>query len=494
MLATKPIHHEHFEPEAPHFYLWLNNEAREGTSSPLTISSPYDGRVVGMVCMAGRRHIREAIVSSQRAFPLLKGMRRHQRSELLAKVAVLLDESRTELVDAMILEGGKPRMFAEQEFERTVATFGWAAEEAKRFTGEQIPMDGMARGSGYEGYTRREAIGTILAITPFNFPLNLVAHKVAPALACGNPVILKPASNTPICALILARIISEAGFPAGSLNAMPMKHQDMSLLFDCDEIKMVSFTGSPEVGWKLKQLVGKQRVTLELGGNSGTYVDESADLEFAARQLTMGGYAHAGQSCIAVQRIYAHERIYDEFRQLLIKATAKIKAGNPQRKDVITGPLITAESTRRVIARIQEAEKNGARIECGGHRLDEGAGQIIEPTLLTGVKDSMRICRQEVFGPVITLSPVANCMQAIDRINDSNYGLQAAIFSNDLRNIQLAVTNLETGGVVVNDAPTFRVDLMPYGGSKASGLGREGIRSAMLEMTEEKMVITRLSA
>lgn len=493
MLAHKSLRNSHAEAEAPHFYLWLDNQARQGSSVPLTVISPFDGRVVGLVCVAGRRHIREAIKSSQRAFPLLKKMSRWQRSELLAKVVDLLHESRTELVDAMILEGGKPRMFAEQEFERTIATFGWAAEEAKRFTGEQVAVDGMARGRGYEGYTRREPIGPLLAITPFNFPLNLAAHKVAPALACGNPVILKPASNTPICALILARIISQAGFPPGSLNALPMKHQDMSLLFESDEIKMVSFTGSPAIGWKLKQMVGRQRITLELGGNSGSYVDASADLEFAAKQLVVGGFAHAGQSCISVQRIYAHEKIYDPLRKLMLAEAGKIKAGNPQNKDIVVGPLITAESTRRVMAWIHEAEKSGARIECGGKKLDLGLGQIVEPTLLTQVKDSMRICREEVFGPVITLAVVTGCEEAVGRINDSTYGLQAAIFSNDMRTIQYAVEHLNVGGVVVNDVPTYRVDHMPYGGSKASGLGREGIRSAMLEMTEEKMVVIRLS-
>jgi len=492
MQAAKKLDQGHIESEAPHFYLWLDNRAHEGASSPLTITSPYDGRVVGEVSVAGRRHIREAIVSCRKAFPMLKEMSRFQRSQMLAKVVHLLEESRTELVDTMILEGGKPRMFAEQEFERTVATFSWAAEEAKRFSGEIIPMDGMARGKGYQGYTRREPIGTVLAITPFNFPLNLVAHKVAPALACGNPVIVKPATNTPICALILARIISEAGFPPGSLNAMPMKHQDMSLLFESDEIKMVSFTGSPEVGWKLKQKIGKQRITLELGGNSGTYIDASADLEFAAGQLAVGGFAHAGQSCIAVQRIYAHQSICEELKTLLLEATAKTKVGNPQQKDTVTGPMITTESAKRVMSWIREAEKNGAVIECGGTLLDEGIGQVIRPTLLTHVKDSMRVCSQEVFAPVITLAPVADCEEAIRRINDSAYGLQAAIFSNDVRNIQYAIEHLEAGGVIVNDIPTYRVDHMPYGGSKASGLGREGIRSAMLEMTEEKMVVTRL--
>ncbi|MDX8403683.1 MAG: aldehyde dehydrogenase family protein [Mariprofundaceae bacterium] len=493
MLAHKTKVPANSEPEAPHFYLWLNSEAREGMSAPLEITSPFDGMLVGTVSIAGRRQIREAISSSAAAFPQLKSMPRFQRSELLNRIVELLRDSRTELVDAMILEGGKPRMFAEQEFERTLSTFSWASEEVKRFCGEQIPMDGMSRGKGYEGHTIREPIGIVLAITPFNFPLNLVAHKLAPALACGNPVILKPASNTPITALILARIVSEAGFPAGSLNVLPMRHQDIPILLQSDDVKMVSFTGSSEVGWSLKQMAGKQRVTLELGGNSGTYVDDHADLEFAAHQLAMGGFAHAGQSCIAVQRIYAHKSIYEKLLSLLTRETKKIKSGNPQSVDVITGPLITVKSAERVLKWIQEAVANGAKVECGGKRLELGRGQVIEPTLLTHVKDSMQVSCKEIFGPVITLSPVSSCDEAIRRINRSDFGLQAAIFSHDIRNIQYATEHLEVGGVIINDFPTYRIDHMPYGGSKGSGLGREGIRSAMLEMSEEKMIVTRLS-
>jgi len=493
MLAQRIDIAANSEAEVPHFYFWLNNEARQGVGKPLEVTSPFDGRLVGVVSIAGRRHIREAIAGSRKAFQALKSMSRFQRSELLSKVADLLHDSRSELVDGMILEGGKPRMFAEQEFKRTLSTFNWAAEEAKRFCGEQVPLDGMARGKGYEGYTRREPVGTILAITPFNCPLNLVAHKVAPALASGNSVILKPASNTPITALILARIVAEAGFPAGSLNTLPIHHQDVPVLFQSADIHMISFTGSPDAGWLLKQLAHKQRVTLELGGNSGTFVDESADLAAAARQLAVGGFAHAGQSCISVQRIYAHKKIYDPLLEQLLAETRKIKAGNPHESDVVTGPVITGKAADRILAWIDEAVANGAKIECGGKRLDMGQGQVLEPTLLTHVKDSMQVCSKEVFGPVITLARVADCKEAINRINQSDYGLQAAVFSHDIRNIQYAIERLEVGGVIINDAPTYRADHMPYGGMKASGLGREGIRSAMLEMTEEKMVVTKLS-
>jgi len=494
MLAHKIETPANQEVDAPHFYLWLNNEARQGATASLEVTSPFDGQLVGIVSVAGRRHIREAIAGSSKAFQTLKGMSRFQRSALLNKVTKLLHESRTELVDAMILEGGKPRMLAEQEFKRTVSTFNWAAEEAKRFTGEQVPMDGMSRGKGYEGYTRREPIGIILAITPFNFPLNLVAHKVAPALASGNSIILKPASNTPISALILAHIIAEAGFPAGSLNVLPMHHQDVPILLQNHAIKMLSFTGSPESGWLLKKMTERQRVTLELGGNSGTYVDKGADLDRATQLLTIGGFGHAGQSCISVQRIYAHSDIYDQLLDRLISATETIKAGNPQDKEVITGPVINSKAAKRILTWIDEAVSQGAMIECGGKRMDIGIGQVIEPTLLTHVKESMKICSKEVFGPVITLAKVADYKEAVSRINQSEFALQAAVFSHDTRTIEYAIKHLEVGGVIINDAPTYRVDHMPYGGMKASGLGREGIHAAMLEMTEEKMVVTHLSS
>ena len=402
-----------------------------------------------------------------------------------------LQDARSEIVDALIMEGGKPRMFAEQELARTLSVFTWAAEEAKRFCGERIPMDGMERGLGYEGYTRREPIGTILGICPFNFPLNLVSHKVAPALAAGNPVIIKPPTNTPISALILARIASEAGAPPGSLNVLPMRHEDASLLLENEHIKMISFTGSPKVGWALKKKAGKQRVTLELGGNSGTIVDASADLPWAAKRCALGGFAQAGQSCIAVQRIYVHSGAYDTFLDLLISEAGALKIGDPRKDGVTVGPVINSQAADRIMDWIEEAVSAGARVVHGGKRRRLGCGNVIEPTILTDVDEKMRVCCKEVFGPVVAVTPFEELETAIHRINGSGFGLQAAIFSNDLRSVQLAVELLEVGGVVVNDFPTYRVDHMPYGGVKDSGLGREGIRSAMLEMTLEKMVVIR---
>jgi acyl-CoA reductase-like NAD-dependent aldehyde dehydrogenase len=477
---------------APHFYLWIHGEGRDGSLQPVDILNPFDGAHVGTVSIAGRRQIRDAVKSGASACRTLRAMSRFARAELLSRMHDGLADIRAELVDALILEGGKPRQFAEQEFARTLATFAWAAEEARRFTGEVVPMDGMERGAGYEGYTRREPLGIILGITPFNFPLNLVAHKVAPAFAAGNAIIVKPSTQTPITALLMARTASAAGWPDGSLNVLPMRHRDVPLLLTDEAVRMVSFTGSPDVGWRLKKAVERQRVTLELGGNSGSYVDVDADLDWAAQRLALGGFAQAGQSCIAVQRIYAHREIYADFLERLVGHARATKAGNPRSADVVVGPVITAEAAERIMAVIEAAVADGARIETGGNRLDLGLGSVIAPTVLTGVRESMLVCSQELFAPVVTVSPVDGIDEAVTRINASPFGLQAAVFSRHLPTVQTAIARIEAGGVIINDFPTFRVDMMPYGGVKASGLGREGVRSAMLEMSEAKTVAIRL--
>ncbi|MDQ6966979.1 MAG: aldehyde dehydrogenase family protein, partial [Mariprofundaceae bacterium] len=430
---------------------------------------------------------------ARKAAVQLAGMSRYTRSVLLKDIVAGLDDARGEMIDALIVEGGKPRMFAKQELERSLAVFAWAAEEAQRFGGEIIPMDGMQRGEGYEGYTRREPIGPILGICPFNFPLNLVAHKIAPALAVGNPIIIKPASDTPISALLLARIISEAGAPAGSVNVLPIPHAEVDELLAGEDIRMLSFTGSPDVGWALKRQTLQQRVCLELGGNSGSIIDTSADLAFAAARCALGGFAQAGQSCIAVQRIYVQQTVYEPFLKLLKRETAKLGVGDPRDEGIAVGPLINKAAAERVSALIEQAEKDGAKIAHGGKRRRLGSGNVIEPTILTDVDERMDVCRQEVFGPVITVTPFDEIETAVGWINRSDYGLQASIFSFDTRHIQYAVETLRVGGVVVNDFPTYRVDHMPYGGVKGSGLGREGILPAMLEMSEEKMVVIRKS-
>ncbi len=484
-------HAANSEPEAPHFYLWLHGEARKGIQAHLDITNPFDGSLIATTSIAGRRQINEGIHSAKKALPRLFSMPRSQRAKGLLNIATLLKEASTELVDTLIMEVGKPRIFAEQEVERCINTFTYAAEESRRFCGEQVALDGLSRGEGYEGYTRREPIGIIFGITPFNFPLNLMAHKVAPALAVGCPMIIKPASNTAVSSLILARIISEAGFPDGSVNVLPMRHRDISVLLQEDAIKMISFTGSASVGWALKRQAWKQKVTLELGGNAGVYIDKTANLNMAAKQLALSAFGFAGQSCISAQRIYVHQYIYDEFLELLIQEARHMTSGNPYHENTEVGPVINKESADRILLWIQDAVSCGAKVALGGKRLDLGTGLIISPTILTHVQESMQICSHEVFAPVLTVSSVNDLDAAIKHINTSEFGLQASIFSHDTRVIQQAISEIQCGGIIINDAPSFRTEHMPYGGIKNSGMGREGIYSAMLEMTVEKMIVTR---
>ncbi len=474
----------------PNFYLWVNGEAREGADS-VEIVNPYDASPVATVSIAGREEIAAALCGCRTVFPRLRRMPRFERASMLERMLDGLKDARQEMVDALIMESGKPDIFAKQEFSRTLAVFSWAAGEARRFCGEQIPMDGMERGIGYEGYTRREPVGPVLGICPFNFPLNLVAHKVAPALAVGNPIIIKPATRTPISALILARVASAAGVPPGSLNVLPMRHADVLTLLGSDDIRMITFAGSPEVGWALKEKVVKQRMLLELGGNSGTIVDASADLAWAAKRCALGGFAQAGQSRIAVQRIYVHASVFDPFLDILISETKSLKIGDPREAGVTVGPVIHASAADRIMAWIDKAVSAGATLVCGGKRRRMGCGNVIEPAILTNVSEDMDICRREVFGPVVTVTPYEELETAIQWCNRSDSGLQAAIFSDKLHHVYQAIETLDVGGIVVNDFPSCRVDHMPYGGTKASGLGREGIRSAMLEMTHEKMVVIK---
>lgn len=475
----------------PKFYLWINNEASDSKHT-LTITNPFDRSAVADVALADETHLEQAIRGCVRACAELADLPRCGRADLLARVVEGLREARSELIDTLILEGGKPRTFAEIEFERTLSTFSWAAEEAKRFAGEVIPMDGLARGIGYEGYTLRVPIGPVFGICPFNFPLNLVAHKVAPSVAVGNPCLIKPSSETPISALILARIFTEAGAPSGTLNVLPMTHQTAAKALSDERVKLVSFTGSAEVGWRLKERIGKKRIILELGGNSGTIVDATADPSLAAERCALGGFAQAGQSCISVQRIYVHHERYSTFLERLVEEAKRCKAGDPLGEEVVVGPVINDAAANRILSWIDEAVEQGAKVLTGGKRLQVGCGNVIEPTVITEVDESMKVCSHEIFGPVVTVTPYRKLDEAIAAINASRYGLQAAIFSRDIGCIHRAIHELKVGGVVVNDVPTYRVDHMPYGGVKDSGLGREGIRCAMLEMSEVKMVSVRI--
>jgi acyl-CoA reductase-like NAD-dependent aldehyde dehydrogenase len=456
-----------------------------GTSE---INSPYDGSLVGVVTLASPRQIEAAIAASVRAFQVTRKLPAFKRQAILRAVSSRIQQKRDEFARIMALESGKPIKTARAEVDRAIFTFSVAAEEATRIGGEYLPLDLQEFTAGRWGIVRRYPVGPIAAITPFNFPLNLVAHKVAPAIASGCTVVLKPAPQTPFSAFLLAELIHEAGWPAGALNVVPTSNEDAALIVSDDRLKMLSFTGSSAVGWKLKATAGKKKVTLELGGNAAVAIHSDADLEFAAERCAVAGFSYAGQSCISVQRILVHRPAFDSFLQKFIERTKKLKTGDPLDESTDIGPLIRASDAERASNWIQEAVSAGAKILLGGGR----KGSVLEPTILTNTRAEMKVNCEEVFAPVKTVEPYDDFADALGRINASPYGLQAGLFTNDARLIFRAYDALEVGGLIVGDVPTFRIDHMPYGGVKDSGLGREGLRYAIEEMTEPRLLAMNL--
>jgi acyl-CoA reductase-like NAD-dependent aldehyde dehydrogenase len=456
-----------------------------GTSA---INSPYDGSLVGVVTLASPRQIEAAIAASVRAFQVTRKLPAFKRQAILRAVSSRIQQKRDEFARIMALESGKPIKTARAEVDRAIFTFSVAAEEATRIGGEYLPLDLQEFTAGRWGIVRRYPVGPIAAITPFNFPLNLVAHKVAPAIASGCTVVLKPAPQTPFSAFLLAELIHEAGWPAGALNVVPTTNEDAALIVSDDRLKMLSFTGSSAVGWKLKATAGKKKVTLELGGNAAVAIHSDADLEFAAERCAVAGFSYAGQSCISVQRILVHRPAFDSFLQKFIERTKKLKTGDPLDESTDIGPLIRASDAERASNWIQEAVSAGAKILLGGGR----KGSVLEPTILTNTRAEMKVNCEEVFAPVKTVEPYDDFADALGRINASPYGLQAGLFTNDARLIFRAYDALEVGGLIVGDVPTFRIDHMPYGGVKDSGLGREGLRYAIEEMTEPRLLAMNL--
>lgn len=449
------------------------------------IKNPYNGELVVGVYYAQKDDIELAIQSSISAYSSFRYTPSYKRSEILEKVANIISDRKSELASIMTAESGKPITYSNAEVDRAIFTFKYASEEAKRINGEVIPLD-LARNSERRyGIVKKFPIGPILAITPFNFPLNLVAHKIAPAIASGNTVVLKPAPQTPVIAIKLTEILIEAGLPEGVVNVVPCENDLAEMMVRDDRFKMLTFTGSAKVGWYLKSIAGKKKVVLELGGNAAAVVDESADIDYAVKKIVLGAYGQAGQSCIKVQRVYVHKNIYDIFVSKLLSETNKIIFGDPIQPDTISGPLIDETAATRVQDWIQEAITNGAKLLTGGKRNQ----LLIEPTILTDVTPNMKVFSEEIFGPVLTLHKFEEFNQVIEAVNNTRYGLQAGIFSNNYNNVFYAYENLDVGGVVVNDFPTYRVDHMPYGGIKDSGLGREGLKYAIEEMTESKLLI-----
>ena len=452
---------------------------------PIEIHSPYDGSVVGRVFQGRRHHAEAAIASAVKAFGTTRRLPAFERQRVLRRVAEGLGQRKEEFAHTMAQEAGKPIKAARTEVERAIFTFAVAAEESTRIYGEYIPLDWQEYTAGRWGMVRRFPLGPIAGITPFNFPLNLVAHKVAPAIAAGCTMIVKPAPQTPLTALLLAETVQQAGWPDGALNVLPLSNDDAGLLVTDDRLKMLSFTGSAAVGWEMKRRAGKKKVTLELGGNGAVMVHSDADLAFAAERCVAGGFAYAGQSCISVQRILAERSVCGRFTDLLLAGVSKLRLGDPLQESTDVGPLIRESDAIRAREWIQEAVRGGARLLCGGQR----EGSMLEPTVLTGTRSEMKVNCQEIFAPVVTVEPYDDPIEALRRINQSPYGLQAGIFTRDLKLLFNAYEELEVGGLISGDVPTFRIDHMPYGGIKDSGLGREGLRYAIEEMTEPKLLV-----
>jgi acyl-CoA reductase-like NAD-dependent aldehyde dehydrogenase len=452
---------------------------------PLDVRSPYDQSVVGTTYRPSSAHVEAAVEASVRAFEVTRKLPAYERQRVLRAVAEGITDRHEEFARNIALEAGKPIKTARAEVDRAIFTFTLAAEESTRIYGEWLPLDLQAIAAGRWAMVRRFPLGPVLAITPFNFPLNLVAHKVAPAIAAGCTIVHKPAQQTPLSSLLLARLVDEAGWPAGALNVLPLRGSEAETLVTDDRLKKLTFTGSAAVGWELKRKAGKKRVTLELGGNAGVIIHHDADLNYAAERCVTGGFSYAGQSCISVQRILVHESIYDQFLSLFVPRVRGLKLGDPLDEATDIGPMISEGDARRAAAWVDEAAAAGAKVLCGGKR----QGSLMEATVLTATRPEMRVNCLEVFAPVVTVEPYHDFGLAVKQVNASDYGLQAGIFTRDVKLLFEAYEALEVGGVVAGDVPTFRIDHMPYGGVKDSGLGREGVRYAIEEMTERKLLV-----
>jgi len=452
------------------------------------ITSPFDHSVVAVVNEATRDDVETAIQLAVESFAVTRKLSSHQRSSVLRKIAEGIRARHEEFARTICQEAGKPIKTARIEVDRGIYTFDVAAEEASRIYGEYIPLDTLEATAGRWGLMRRFPIGPVFAITPFNFPLNLVAHKVAPAIAAGCPLILKPAPQTPVTALMLAEVVHESGWPQGALAVMPLSNDDAAVLVSDDRVKLMTFTGSAPVGWALRSKAGKKHVTLELGGNAAVIVHSDADLAYAAQRCVAGGFAYGGQTCISVQRILVERSVCDEFTNLVLDGVHKLKSGDPMHEDTDIPPLIRESDAVRATLWIDEAVQAGAKLLAGGKR----HGPFVEPTVLTNTTPDMRVNCAEVFAPVVTVEPYDSFREAVAEINHSTFGLQAGVFTQDARLIQLAFEELEVGGVIVGDVPSFRVDQMPYGGIKESGIGREGLRYSIEDMTERKLMVMAL--
>ncbi len=453
------------------------------------VRSPFDGRVVGTTYLASPDQVERAAAGSIAGFAAMRALGAWERSAILRTTATAITARREELAALLSAEAGKPLRDALAEIDRGALTFRLAGEEAERMIGETIPLDLNAAGKDRLGITRRFPIGPVLGISPFNFPLNLAAHKVAPAIAAGCSIVLKPPSADPLIMLKVAEIMVEAGLPKGALSVIPTARAEADRLIDDERFRLLSFTGSPAIGWKMKARAGTKRVLLELGGNAACIIDASAQLDWAVKRTLVGSFAYAGQVCISVQRIFVHASIADEFERRLVAGAATLKVGDPADAATDVGPLIDDGAAARTSEWIAEAVAGGARLLAGGAALDPKSPRLFTPTILADVPRTARICSEEAFAPVVLLERFSDFNEALTAVNASRYGLQCGLFSNDLAHVRRAFDELEVGGVIVNDVPTYRIDNMPYGGVKESGLGREGVRWAVEEMTELRLLV-----
>lgn len=455
------------------------------TQNPLQVYNPYSGALVAKTYLASDKELENAINKAQEVKAAMQEMPVYQKFEILMTISEKLKADRERLAQVLVSESAKPIRYALGEIDRAAQTFLVAAEEAKRIPAEYFSIDWTPAGKGKEAFVKQFPIGLVAGIAPFNFPLNLAVHKIAPAIASGNPIILKPARSTPLSVLELAKIIDQTDLPKGAVSILPMDRVAGNQLVTDPRFNMLTFTGSPEVGWKMKTDAGKKKVALELGGNAGVVVSESANIDWAVQKCLVGGFAYSGQVCIHVQRIFVHYHVFDEFAVKFIEAVTKMKQGSPDKPDTEISAMIDEHNATRVEAWVNEAVESGARVLVGGKR----HGTFYEPTVLTNTQTEMKVCALEVFGPVVSVEPINRFTDAIELINNSEYGLQAGVFTDSLSEMNHAYNKLEVGGVIINDVPTFRVDHMPYGGIKNSGMGREGIRYAMHEMTEPKLLV-----
>ena len=459
----------------------------EGDGTFNTVIDKYHGTELAKLPNATEAQMEEAIAAAYASRETLRKLSAGERSTKLEALASLIAKHEGELATLIVKEGGKPIGYAKVEIARCITTVRTAAAEALRFTGESVAMD-FGAGAGKTAITKRFPIGVIAAITPFNFPLNLVLHKVAPAMAVGCPVVLKPAPQAPLSALALGKLIEEIGWPQGAFSVLMCGVPVAEKLVKDERVAMLSFTGSDKVGWHLKSICGKKKVALELGGNASVIIDEGVDLAAIAKTVAIGANIYAGQTCISTQRIYVVQSAFEQFRDLLVKEYAALNAGDPSDASVTVGPIIDKSHFERIGSWVDEAVKGGATLLVGG-KADDAQRNIYAATLLTGTKGTMKVNCAEVFGPVAVLEAVADFGEAIAAVNDSAYGLQAGVFTNSIAHMKRAHDELEVGGIIINNVPGFRVDSMPYGGIKDSGLGREGVKYAMEEMSEPRLLV-----